>query len=208
MNVPTRRIFLLSPASCSGRRAQILLSGRATFDLAQSIRTEKGAPLADVFSFLSGLYFRGKITYARKFARIAANHPGIFVITAGRGLMAPDTPIRISDLHEFAGVPIDVAEPRYREPLVRDVEALSNQLSSDGQVILLGSVATDKYVQILSVALGERLLFPQEFVGRGDMSRGGLMLRCVHQEHELEYVPVLSTVRRGTRPAKLPKREY
>jgi hypothetical protein len=50
----------------------------------------------------------------------------------------------------------------------------------------------------------ERLLFPAEFVGRGDMSRGGLMLRCVDQRTELSYVPVQGAMRRGARPPKLP----
>jgi hypothetical protein len=121
--------------------------------------------------------------------------------------MPADTRIRLADLQDFANVPIDVAEPRYREPLERDVEALSKALAGAGEVVLLGSVATDKYVQILSATFGERLVFPHEFVGRGDMSRGGLMLRCVDEERELVYVPVLNTVRRGARPAKLPKRQ-
>jgi hypothetical protein len=51
-----------------------------------------------------------------------------------------------------------------------------------------------------------RLLFPAEFVGRGDMSRGGLMLRCVDERAELTYVPVRGAVRRGMRPPKLPPR--
>lgn len=201
-------MFLLSPASCSGRRAQILLSERANFELAQILRTESGAPLADVFSFLSGLYFRGKISYARKFVRSGRDRNGILVITAGRGLLAADTFIRVSDLHEFADVPIDLDEPRYREPLERDAMTLAGNIASDAQVVLLGSVASDKYVQILTAALGDRLYFPQEFVGRGDMSRGGLMLRCVHENRELTYIPVQGAVVRGTRPAKLPKPHY
>jgi hypothetical protein len=181
---------------------------RATFDLAQAIRTETGAQLADVFSFLSGLYFRGKIAYARKFVRVGPKRPGIFVITAGRGLLAADTSIGIADLRAFADVSIDVNEPRYREPLERDVAVLDDQIGTNGQVVLLGSVASNKYVQILTEALGSRLHFPQEFVGRGDMSRGGLMLRCVHDNRELNYVPVLGAVVHGTRPARLPKPHY
>jgi len=33
------------------------------------------------------------------------------------------------------------------------------------------------YVGALAAAFGDRLRFPVEFVGRGDMSRGGLLLR-------------------------------
>jgi hypothetical protein len=50
---------------------------------------------------------------------------------------------------------------------------------------------------------GPRLHFPADFVGRGDMSRGGLMLRCVTEGRELEYAPILGATRRGARPPKL-----
>jgi hypothetical protein len=73
--------------------------------------------------------------------------------------------------------------------------------------VLLGSVASDKYVQILHEAFGDRLVFPQAFVGRGDMSRGGLLLRAVDAGEELDYVPVMTSVRRGSRPGKLPPRQ-
>ncbi|HEY6929256.1 MAG TPA: hypothetical protein VJA66_06235, partial [Thermoanaerobaculia bacterium] len=64
-----QRIFLLSPASCSGARARMLLRRQARFPLAERVRRPEGAPLGEVFSFLSGLYFRGKHTYAQAFAR-------------------------------------------------------------------------------------------------------------------------------------------
>src|ERR1051325_10991404 len=57
-------LFLLSPARCDGRRALTLLSPRAEFPLAVQLRRREGAPLGEVFAFLSGLYFRGKLTYA------------------------------------------------------------------------------------------------------------------------------------------------
>jgi len=41
------------------------------------------------------------------------------------------------------------------------------------------------------------------FVGRGDMSRGGLLLRSVRYEVELDYVPVAGAVRHGPRPPRL-----
>ena len=201
------QFFLLSPASCSGQRAQLLFNEQAKFDLAQRVRTPDGASLGEVFSFLSGLYFRGKLTYARRFARAKSEGmPGIYVITAGRGLLSPDTRIGIEDLREFAGVPIDLAEPRYREPLEFNAQQLASQLPDDGRAILLGSIATDKYVEVLGNAFGERLFFPKDFAGRGDMSRGGLMLRAADANCELEYVSLVGAVRRGVRPAKLPKR--
>ena len=73
------------------------------------------------------------------------------------------------------------------------------------EVVLLGSIATAKYVEPLLAIFGERLLFPSAFVGRGDMSRGGLMLRSVREDAELAYEPVSSAVLHGPRPPKLPK---
>jgi hypothetical protein len=184
----------------------MLLNERATFALARRVRSAEGAPLGEVFSFLSGLYFRGKLTYARAFARPAAWTSGIAVITAGRGLVDPDLRIGIDDLRAFAAVPVDVADARYREPLARDAAALAERLPPGGQAILLGSVATNKYVEILADALGPRLVFPLAFVGRGDMSRGGLLLRAVEEGQGLAYVPAARAVRRGARPGKLPPR--
>ena len=55
----------------------------------------------------------------------------------------------------------------------------------DCGVVLLGSIASPKYVDVLQDIFGARLLFPADFVGRGDMSRGGLMLRSVSAAEEL-----------------------
>jgi len=194
------RIFLLSPANCGGERCRLLFRPQASFELAMQLKTPKGAAIADVFSFLSGLYFRGKVAYARAFAREA------FVITPDRGLLPIDTHVNLEDLRAMAQVPIDLEEPRYVEPMRRDVESLSGRGKRD--VVLLGSIATGKYVDLLLPWLGERLKFPSEFVGRGDMSRGGLMLRCVDEQRELAYVPLHNAVRKGTRPPKLAKRQW
>jgi hypothetical protein len=198
--------FLLSPANCSGRRADLLFSPRAEFHLARVLR-ETGAPLGEVFSFLSGLYFRGKLTYARAFARPPVGESGIWIITASRGLVAADTMVRLEDLLSFRSVPVDANEPRYREPLQRDASALSERLGASGRAVLLGSVATPKYSSILYTALADRLVFPQAFIGRGDMSRGGLLLRSVDQGCELVYSPVGNTIHRGVRPSKLQPRK-
>jgi len=197
------RIFLLSPAHCGGERARLVLSERARFDLARRVQTGGGATLGEVFSFLSGLYFRGKLAYARAFARPVADHAGFYVITPNEGLRLADEHVDLERLRGFARVDIASNDPRYRGPLDRDVGRLAGQIGADGEVILLGSIATDKYVDPLLAAFGERLRFPADFVGRGDMSRGGLLLRCVRAGVELEYVPIREAVRRGPRPARL-----
>ena len=193
-----RRVFLLSPASTSGKRAHILLREEARFDLALAIRSREGAPLGDVFAFLSGLYFRGKLAYARRFAPDSA-----YVITASAGLVSPDTRVRRADLRRHARVPIDVSADAFRRPLARDTRRLNRELDPDGEVVLLGSIATDKYVAALLEAFGPRLLFPPDFVGRGDMSRGGLLLRAARAGEELPYAPVEGAVRHGKRPPRL-----
>lgn len=200
--MPSPRIFLLSPANANGERARMTLREQATFDLAVRLRAE-GAPIGEVFSFISGLYFRGKVAYANAFASPPQNMPCALVITPDRGLVPVDQRIHVDDLKASAGVPIDLAEPRFRQPFERDSLALAEQAGPGCDIILLGSVATAKYVDPLLTIFGERLLFPGEFVGRGDMSRGGLMLRCASAREELQYIPVLGAVRRGRRPPKL-----
>jgi hypothetical protein len=200
----TSRIFLLSPARCDGRRAQMLLNPNAAFDLAQRIRPHGGgAPIGEVFSFLSGLYFRGKLAYANAFSAQSAGGVPPRVITTDRGLVTTDTPIRRDDLLAFASVDIASGDDRYLAPLRRDAERLAEALGKSGEVVLLGSIATGKYADILMGVFGDRVLFPMEFVGRGDMSRGGLLLRCAREERELEYQPIRGAVRHGKRPAKL-----
>lgn len=171
------RIFLLSPASCSGQRAQMVLNDRGRFGLALALRAPEGAPLGQVFSFVSGLYFRGKLEYARAYTRPPEGVPGVLVLTPGDGLQRPDTRVRIEVLERWAGIPIDAGKARYTRPLLRDAQALAAVLDAECQVVLLGSVATGKYVDPLQQAVGTRLHFPADFVGRGDMSRGGLLLR-------------------------------
>jgi hypothetical protein len=197
------RIFLLSPAYAGGERARMVMSDRAQFDLAQRLRNKEGATIAEVFTFLSGLYFRGKIAYANVFAR-----GGVFVITPTRGLVDAQTSITLDDLREFAEVDINEDEPRYRKPLERDARRLAKNLSSRDDVILLGSIATGKYIDILLDNFRDRLRFPGDFVGRGDMSRGGLLLRCAADRQELTYIAVAGAVTKGKRPPKLEPRRY
>ncbi len=197
------RVFVLSPASCAGERARILLRDEAKFDLAMRLRTSEGATLGETFSFLSGLYFRGKLAYATTFARPPRGGGGVLVITTHRGLVQYTTHVTVGELREMARVPIDVGEPRYRGPMERDAEVLSRSVGDKGEVVLLGSIATPKYVDILRAFLGPRLKFPAEFVGRGDMSRGGLLLRHAQSGEELTYLPLDGATRHGKRPPKL-----
>lgn len=182
------------------------MSERATFDLAARLRGGEGASIGEVFSFLSGLYFRGKLAYARAFASGVDGSDleprGIFVITPNAGLRSPDTRVTLDAIRGFAGVDVSADNPRYRIPLERSARALAQE-TGDSPVVLLGSIASPKYVDVLLGIFGDRLLFPEAFVGRGDMSRGGLLLRCVAAREELTYVPVAGAVRTGLRPPKL-----
>ena len=193
------RVFLLSPARCDGKRAQMLLNPAATFDLAQRIRAPGGAPIGEVFSFLSGLYFRGKLAYATAFGEPA----GGFVITTDRGLVSPEKPVTRDDLSAFSNVDLATAGERYVAPLRKHAEELADRLETTSLVVLLGSIATGKYCDTLTAIFGTRLVFPSTFVGRGDMSRGGLLLRHARDGRELDYEPVLGAVRHGKRPPKL-----
>ncbi|HEX6645004.1 MAG TPA: hypothetical protein VF037_10010 [Gemmatimonadales bacterium] len=198
---PPHRIFLLSPAHCGGRRAQVLMNERATFPLAERLRSPEGVELGEAFSFLSGLYFRGKLAYASRFGRPPAGEAGSLVITANRGLLPASDRIGLSDLREFGTVDIRADDVRYRGPLARDAARVA--AVPGASVVLLGSVATGKYVDVLLEAFGDRLLFPSQFVGRGDMSRGALMLRAARDGTELDYQPVAGAVRRGPRAARI-----
>jgi hypothetical protein len=177
--------MLLNPAS-KMELAHRLFSGALT--------------LGEAFTFMSGLYFRGKLSYAQHFGRAGQ----VLVITPTRGLQAPDTLVTAKLLQEFARVDVDSDDLRYRKPLDRDLQRLASQVGIDRRVVLLGSIATGKYVDALTAALGPRLHYPSAFVGRGDMSRGGLLLRCVTGNEELDYAPLTASApRHGARPPKL-----
>jgi hypothetical protein len=194
-----RRAFLLSPASASGQRARMLLRDGASFPLARRVHTSEGAPIGEVFSFLSGLYFRGKETYARTYAPAE----GILVITPNRGLLPIDSPITADTLRTFASIDVHHEDARFTEPFARDARTLARAFDGAQPVVLLGSIASKKYVEVLGAIFGARLLFPSDFVGRGDMSRGGLLLRAARAGVELAYEPVIGAARRGKRPPRL-----
>ncbi|HEX2570359.1 MAG TPA: hypothetical protein VH877_12440 [Polyangia bacterium] len=202
------RIFLLSPAQCGGLRAEQLLSPRATSPLARQLQSRAGATIGEVFTYLSALYFRGKLTYARAFARppdAIAPAGGVLVITPAAGLLPVDAPLDAAGLRAFGRTEIELTNPAYRQPLEASARTL-RELASGCEVVLLGSIATPKYVEPLLAVFGADLFFPPAFVGRGDMSRGGLCLRCAREGVELEYAPVAGAVRTGPRPPRLPKR--
>ncbi len=199
----TPTVFLLSPAYCGGRRAGMLLRDGSTMLLAARL-AEGTLSLGEAFAFMSGLYFRGKVAYAKAFGRRTDPGPAALVITPTRGLQPPDVFVNRSVIEEFAALDVAHDEPRYRDPLVADARRLADALSSDARIVLLGSVATAKYLDVLAGAFGTRLHFPSAFIGRGDMSRGGLMLRSASSGEELEYVSLAATTtRRGPRPPKL-----
>jgi hypothetical protein len=202
------RIFLLSPANCAGRRAGLLLRDGSRLELARRLRSREGAPLGELFAFISGLYFRGKLAYARAFAGepdAGDPLPRVLVITPHRGLLPWDHSVRLDTVRAFARVDIDPGERRYTTPLRRSARRLAAAAGAHCHFVLLGSVATGKYVEVLDEAVGGRLSFPAEFVGRGDMSRGGLMLRCAREGREMTYVRAIEAVRHGPRPARLPR---
>lgn len=192
----TATIFLLSPAYCGGRRAQILLNPKSPAVTSQALRAGR-LSLGSAFAFMSGLYFRGKLAYAERFGTP-------YVITPTRGLQRPSLPFTLAMLREFAVGDVSLDNPAYRQALERDIKKIAKLLAADAQVVLLGSVASGKYVDILLPILGDRLRYPTAFAGRGDMSRGGLMLRSAATGAELEYGPLTLGVRpRGPRPPKL-----
>ncbi len=198
------RIFLLSPAHAGGDRGRLLLRPDARFDLANRLQRE-GAQLGEAFGFISGLYFRGKLAYARAFATPPEGIPGAFVITSSFGLLPPETVVSFDQFRQIASVPIHASEERYRDPLERACRALDERAGPDCDFVLLGSIATPKYVEPMAGVFADRLLFPEEFIGRGDMSRGGLLLRQVRAGEELRYVPLGKLTRHGPRPPKLPR---
>lgn len=160
----------------------MIMNPRAGFPLAVALRGQAGAPLGDVFSMMSGLYFRGKLTYARHFAGRVED---IHVITPNRGLMPPDRHVTLDDLRGFAELDIDERDRRYREPL----EEAARKLPKRAEVVLLGSIATRKYLDVLVPIFGARLLYPVAFVGKGDMSRGSILLKAARAGVELDYAP-------------------
>ena len=189
------------------------VAARASRDSRRACDSADGVPLGDLFAFVSGLYFRGKLTYARRFARRPSRgNPivgsGVHVITPNAGLRSPDTRVtraavrgvcRRRHRRRQRGVPPSARAQRARAR-ARD--------RADCEVVLLGSIASPKYVDVLLAIFGDRLLFPSDFVGRGDMSRGGLLLRQRPRAWSSPYVPVAGAVRHGRAAAEAAIRSW
>ena len=181
------RVYLLSPAHAGGKRAAMLFNSNAKFDLAQRLRTT-GVAIGEMYSFMSPLYFRGKLTYATKFANAPSGNPGSLVITPSRGLMRPESIVKLGDVSELQNERLVAENPRYRDALERDLRTLSEAIGRSARVVLLGSIATRKYIPLLAETLGDRLVVPRKFIGLGNMSRGALLLQCSRDGCELEYI--------------------
>lgn len=210
MTAGRQRVFLLSPARLDGARGKLLFDPVTLFPVARALRTREGCPIGEVFRFVSGLYFRGKLAYGSAFALPPEGAPwmgsGALVITQNRGLVPAETRVCLEHLEAFASTDIRPTEPAFRKPFERDALLVRDAIGAEADVVLLGSIASAKYVDVLVDVFGERLLFPKDFVGRGDMSRGGLLLRAVDAKQELAYAPVKGAARHGIRPAKLTPR--
>jgi predicted kinase len=193
-------MFLLSPANLSGERGRLVFRPAASFPLARQLRSSEGALLGDVYSFVSGLYFRGKMAYGQTFGRAPKGLSGALVISPTEGLRFLHERVTLERLRGWADVDIHERNARFTEPLIAHAGALEAAYGARTRFVLLGSVATDKYVGPLSRVFGDRLLFPSDFIGRGDMSRGAILLRAARAKRELSYVPVAESARHGERP--------
>lgn len=182
----------------------MLVRERADFDVARKLR-EGRATVGEVYAFISGLYFRGKMAYAEEFRAGPPGIPGVLVIVPGAGLIPPETTVDVSQLQAISEIPVDEANRAFREPLMQAARLVDRHAEGACSYVLLGSVASGKYINPLLEILGGRLLFPADFVGRGDMSRGGLMLRHARSGIELPYIPVKGALLHGARPPRLEK---
>jgi len=182
----------------------MLVRERANFDLAVKLR-EGSATIGEIYSFISGLYFRGKMAYCEAFRSAPAGIPHALVIVPGAGLVPPETVITLEQLEAISRIPVSEDNPVYRDALLASARLVEQYAGPECHYVLLGSVASAKYTEPLLRVFGERLLFPADFVGRGDMSRGGLMLRAARSGVELRYVPVRGALLHGARPPKLEK---
>ena len=183
-------IFLLSPANLSGRRAAMLFDPAAQFPLARELRSAQGAALGELFSFVSSLYFRGKLAYAGAFGHAPMGQQPAYVISAGGGLCPPEQRFTLERLQAWAKATIAHDNPHFTAPLTRHASELLDRSEKGSRFVLLGSVASNKYVAPLLDVFGSALFFPQQFATLGDMSRGSLLLRAVRERSELSYAPV------------------
>ena len=123
------RVFLLSPARLDGARGRQLFHPVTLFPVARQLRTREGCPLGEVFRFVSGLYFRGKLAYGNAFARApegaAWMRGGTLVITQNRGLVPESTRVCLEHLEAFASTNIHASEAAFRRPFERDARMVA-----------------------------------------------------------------------------------
>src|SRR5687767_2693589 len=152
----SHKIFLISPASLAGIRGRAVLEGRSSAPFMEALRAE-GVRLVEVYAFISSLYFRGKLEYAVRFARPPGGIAGAWVITPTRGLVGADARVTLADLEEFASGSIETDDARYRDALRRTALHVASGLGGAGDVVLLGSIASSRYLEPLAEVFGERL---------------------------------------------------
>src|SRR5690349_23922020 len=120
------RVFLLSPARLGGPRSLLLMREEAAFDLAVRLRSGT-ATIGEIYAFISGLYFRGKVAYTEAFGSAPQGVPAAMVIVPGRGLLPLDTPLSHTELRAISEVAIDVESAAYSAPFLRDLALLDQQ---------------------------------------------------------------------------------
>jgi hypothetical protein len=174
-----KKIFLLSPANASGKRAGYLTSGKSS--LSTEFRSTEGCALSEAYAFMSSLYFRGKLAYSQKYGDQS------FIITPGFGLVSLDWKLTASRFSQIRETQVSAKSPVYVDPFRRDAEKIA---ALDSQIILLGSIATGKYLDVLKPIFGSNLFYPEKFKSLGDMSRGAMMLNSCREGVELDYVSV------------------
>ncbi len=153
------RIFLLSPANARESEGQRLLHSTAPSELAVRLR-QSGVRLGDVYQHISSLYFRGKLSTHQVSAIPLSRLRACRYIT-GTGLMLPETLIRFDEFRQLSAISIDASNERYRQSLIADLMRLREMAGVHVDIILLGSIATSKYVDPIANVFGERVLVPR-----------------------------------------------
>ena len=198
------------PTAAAGARQQVLSPQAAFAARRGSCARAQGAPLGDVFTFVSGLYFRGKLAYARRFAsppepRIrrrlgrARHH-------AERRAPQPETPVTRRR----------AARLRRRRRRSRPTRATGGrssgararwlrEIGADCEVVLLGSIASPKYVDVLLDDLRRAPAVPDRFRRpRRHEPRRPAAAQARARASSSTYAPMAGAVRHGARPPKLP----
>jgi hypothetical protein len=195
--ISSSSIFLISPANMSGLRGTRLLRETGEGDVHTRLKGE-GVELGEVFAYVSSLYFRGKLAYGDAFGNAPSGSSGAYIITPSAGLMFPKTKVRLEELRAICSTEVNANNEQFCRPLENDIRRLREKCNGS-RFVLLGSIATPKYVEPLMRVLEGDLFYPSAFVGLGNMSRGALLLQCVRTQVELDYVRPESTAKHSKR---------